>query len=110
MDKSIVDGYLNEGQKVVRRTMMKTRTLTSILDQCNAPSQIDFLSIDAEEHDFNVLKSLDLQKYSPKLIIMELEDFVPANPSSHPVYIYLIERGYEYAGFVLKNCYFLRVK
>ena len=33
---------------------------------------IDFLNIDVESHDFEVLKGINLQKYKPMLICIEL--------------------------------------
>jgi FkbM family methyltransferase len=44
--------------------------LSTILDSNNIEN-IDLLSIDAEERDFEVLQSIDLNKFSPKLIVIE---------------------------------------
>ncbi len=33
--------------------------------------QIDLLSVDAEAHDFEVIESLDFNRYSPRLIAVE---------------------------------------
>ena len=50
-----------------------SRRLTSILDQGKYKDQkIDFLNIDVEGADFEVLQSLDLNKYSPELICIEV--------------------------------------
>ena len=50
-----------------------SRKLTSILDECKYKDQkIDFLNIDAEGADFEVLQSLDFNKYSPELICIEV--------------------------------------
>ena len=50
-----------------------SRRLTSILDQSKYKDQkIDFLNIDVEGADFEVLQSLDLNKYSPELICIEV--------------------------------------
>ncbi|MBE6356336.1 MAG: FkbM family methyltransferase [Lentisphaerae bacterium] len=57
------------------------RTLTSILEEVK-PSQIDFFSLDVEGNELSVLKGLDWEKYSPRLILVEankpdeLEDFL----------------------------------
>ncbi len=85
----------------------KPQTLTSILDELNAPQEIDILSIDAEGHDFNVLKSLDFNKYKPQWIILE-DDFEIKSPESSPIYNFMVVKGYELVGFVLKNVYFKR--
>ncbi len=44
--------------------------LTTLL-AANKIDNIDFLSIDAEGYDFEALQSIDLNKYSPKLIVIE---------------------------------------
>jgi FkbM family methyltransferase len=46
------------------------RTLTSILDEANAP-QIDFFSLDVEGFELNVLKGLDFQRYRPEYMLIE---------------------------------------
>lgn len=51
---------------------LKTRTLTSILDEINAPKNIEFLSLDVEGGEINVLKGLDFNKYKIELILLEL--------------------------------------
>ena len=55
-------------------TTVKTLTLTSALEQSGLGiEKIDFLSIDAEGHDIVALESLDIDKYSPKVICIERE-------------------------------------
>jgi FkbM family methyltransferase len=50
-----------------------SRKLTSILDEGKyKDKKIDFLNIDAEGADFEILQSLDLNKYSPELICIEV--------------------------------------
>lgn len=82
------------------------KTLTGLLDKYDVPERIDLLTIDAEEHDFNVLNSLDFKKYKPKLIIIEDEKFDLLDPNKNRIYILLISKGYELIGFILKNIYF----
>jgi FkbM family methyltransferase len=101
-----LEEYQKEGLQI-KKTRVVPRTLTQILDEHNAPPLIDFLSIDAEEHDFNVLKSLDFQKYTPKLIVLEDETYGMENAESHLIGAFLREKQYELVGFVLKNMYFV---
>ena len=54
------------------KTIIKTKTLNEVLNKSSyKDTQIDVLSIDTEGMDFRVLKSLDIKKYSPKVIIIE---------------------------------------
>ncbi len=49
---------------------IKSKTLSDVLNNKKVIT-IDFLSIDAEGHDFEVLLSIDLKKYRPKAIVVE---------------------------------------
>jgi FkbM family methyltransferase len=53
------------------RVMIESRSLTAILEEARAPFIIDFLSIDCEQMDQEVLDSLDMDKYFVRLICME---------------------------------------
>ena len=86
------------------------KTLTTILDESKAPKRIDILSIDAEEHDFNVLNSLDFERYQPRLIITEDESFDIENPRKNKIYNLLLGKGYALEGYILKNLYFSKIR
>ena len=51
---------------------IECQTLTKILDQYSIRSDFEYLNIDVEAHDLNVLKGLDLNFYKPKLITCEI--------------------------------------
>ncbi len=50
------------------------RALDDILVEAGAPAQFDFLSIDVEGHELEVLSGFDLTRWQPRLIL--IEDFV----------------------------------
>ena len=52
---------------------IKTNTLNNILEQ-NDYNKIDYLNIDVEGHELDVLKGLDLAKYEPDVISVEFLD------------------------------------
>lgn len=52
------------------RVRVPTATLTQILDAHNLVN-IDFLSIDVEGHELDVLSGLDFKRYQPTLILVE---------------------------------------
>jgi FkbM family methyltransferase len=47
------------------------RTLTSILDEYYAPTNIDFISIDTENTELDVLKGMDFNKYKVRYLCIE---------------------------------------
>jgi FkbM family methyltransferase len=47
------------------------RTLDDILEEAKAPVPIDFVSIDVEGHEVEVLSGFDLSRWRPRLILIE---------------------------------------
>jgi FkbM family methyltransferase len=47
------------------------RTLDDILNETHAPSPIDFVSIDVEGHESEVLKGFDLARWRPRFLLVE---------------------------------------
>jgi FkbM family methyltransferase len=50
---------------------IKTKTLDSILAQFNAPQRIDYLSLDVEGHELEILKNFPFDKYQFNCITVE---------------------------------------
>ena len=48
-----------------------TRTLDDILVEAGAPTPIDFVSIDVEGHEVDVLRGFDIVRWRPRLILVE---------------------------------------
>ena len=94
------------GFELVEKQTMLTQSLTEILDKHNAPTQFDLLSVDAEEHDLQVLQSLDFNKYTPNLIVVESETIDSAKPSEDLIFQFITSKGYTFEGCILKNLYF----
>jgi hypothetical protein len=47
------------------------RTLNSILAEAGAPQPIDFLSIDVEGHEIEVMRGFDFIRWQPRLVLLE---------------------------------------
>ena len=73
-------------EKIIR---VPVRTLDSILEEAGSPAAFDFLSIDVEGHEIEVLQGFDLARWRPRLIM--IEDHV-ADLSKHR---YLNAAGYR---------------
>jgi len=56
---------------------------------------IDFLNIDVEGHEINVLKSLNFNKYKPKLICVEIHHSNKKELINNNVYKFLITKKYK---------------
>lgn len=59
-------------EKPIREEKVKTTTLNAVLEGCPFEvSRIDYLNIDAEGHDLQILCGLDLKQYRPAIITIE---------------------------------------
>lgn len=84
------------GYRPLRTEVMATRTVASILDECGVPRQFGVLSVDVEGHDEQALRSVDLARFEPAIILTELNgtDLEIGNVAAHPVSQYLAAFGY----------------
>ena len=93
------EGFISTTKKV------NIKTLTNILDEYDVP-EIDFLKIDVEGLDFAAIRSLDLQKYKPKLILYENASLIKLGIDKE-CDEYLTEHDYEFVFDDGLNCYYL---
>ena len=69
--------------------------MTNIIDETKYKNKkIDFLSIDTEGKDFEVLKSLNLKRYAPKYICIEIynNNILKFDIKKNQIYKYLIKK------------------
>ncbi len=60
------------GYKIIKEIKLDTVKLSEILDiHLKKNQEIDFISVDTEGNDLNVLKSNDWEKYRPKFVLVE---------------------------------------
>ena len=97
------------GFKIIEKKKLFTNTLSNILSQnLKNKQQIDFLSIDVEGFDLNVLKSNDWSKYKPKVILVEdLTCDLETIFEKGSVKIYLQLRGYKLYAKSVNTLFFL---
>jgi FkbM family methyltransferase len=72
---TIKDTYLKHGQVSInllpiKNIKVKVRTLNTILSELNI-DHVDFLSVDTEGWELEVMKGFDVSKYTPKVILLE---------------------------------------
>ncbi len=88
------------GKTLYKVEKVKLTTISNILEQyCNGVFP-DFLSIDIEGFDFQILKSIDFSKSSPKVICVEAAEYSPtgAGARRNELIDFLVGKGYyEYA-------------
>jgi hypothetical protein len=69
---------------------VSTISLNDLLAEHAAPLDIDYLSIDTEGSEFEILSSLDFEKYDIKVITCE-HNYTPARVKIHDL---LASKGY----------------
>ena len=66
----------NAGTKAKEIKSIKTNTINNIIENSAYKNEeIDFISIDVEGHELNVLKGIDFKRYKPKLVVIEFINY-----------------------------------
>lgn len=81
-------------QQYIGSIQVAVNTLERILDEYAAGKQIDFLDVDVEGFDLEVLQSNNWQKYRPRIVMVEDQHKVSDAFTSLPTYAFLREQGY----------------
>jgi FkbM family methyltransferase len=106
LSAEIARDYTRRGLDVVER-QVPVRTVRRLVQEHDiAPP--DFLSIDVESHEFQVIRGIDLEHWRPRLIVVE--STLPGSPepnydSWEPT---LLEHGYDFMAFNGLNRFYLR--
>jgi len=90
--------------KIVKEVEVKVLPLSDVFDR-HLPKNtlIDFLSIDVEGLDFQVLLSNNWEMYKPNVILIE-ENVDVDNLRDSPIYVFLKEKGYNFFAKTLRTC------
>lgn len=83
---------------------VQTRTLASVLGEAEAPKEIDYLSLDVEGYEYDILSTFPFDQYDIKLITVEIngDEAMAAQIGEH-----LDQYGYKHVGTLhrLDYCY-----
>jgi len=100
--KNTISKAFASGAKIIKK--IKTETLDNILStHLKDDQKIDFLSIDVEGNELNVLKGFNIKKYKPTLIMLEyikpnVKEFYDKNINeiqNSDIYNYMINNNYK---------------
>ncbi|MBL8220180.1 MAG: FkbM family methyltransferase, partial [Bryobacterales bacterium] len=90
--------------KVPRAMTVPARTLDSILEEVAAPA-IDFVSIDVEGAEMDVLRGFDIERWQPAIVVVESNSKFRAPE----IRDYFVRHGYAYQHSIDVNDFYLRV-
>ena len=110
-----VASYISKINNIKKNTSLKnvmsTKSLNEIIGNTKYKNrEIDLLNIDTEGHDFDVLKSINLDKYNPKIIIIESHLNDINKILSGKIYKYLIKSDYRLRSWSFFSLIFCKKK
>lgn len=77
-------------------------TLNSILEKSKAPKEIDFLSLDVEGAELEVLKGINFEKFSFKYMLIEVRD-IKRMQSFLSQHGYILEKQFSLHDYLFKH-------
>ena len=101
-NKSREDRIIAEGG-TLNRIEVLCLTLNEILKDTD--QKIDFISLDVEGHEFDVLNGFDLSKYRPRVVVIEQGEFDNDSPAS----LLLKKHGYSKKFHLGSNSFYTHV-
>ena len=96
------------GYYIVKELPIKVYPLSKIIKEYIPKEQeIDFLTIDVEGKDFEVLKSNDWDRYRPKVVLVEISNSSLEEVCENPIYIFMKEKCYSFFAKTFNTCFFI---
>ncbi len=99
----------NNGYPYKKKIKMSLMTINDILKN-NFSKLPDFISIDVEGLDFEILQSLDFEKYAPRVLLVETIRFGNSNKQEvqHEIIDFICNKGYSIYASTFVNTIFLK--
>ena len=106
--------YLKNKKKIKKKIKLIAKSLNEIIHQyeekyCKQKIKIDFLKIDTEGSELEILKSINLLKYRPCLIQIEIKNLNLNNKKflNHNVVKFLKKNNYSFVAKTLLDSFFI---
>ena len=99
-----------DGYQIIKSNLVEVDTLENILDKYMPLKQIDFLNIDAEGKDEEVLISNNWDKYKPNYILKEISREVCLENNNSFINKFLKSKGYFPVNKIFDTYIFKRLK
>ncbi|MFA6463631.1 MAG: FkbM family methyltransferase [Candidatus Paceibacterota bacterium] len=94
--KDLADSHINQGISLAKKVVIETKRLENVLDQyLPVNKKIDFMNIDVEGFDLEVLESNNWNKYNPSYILIEMHDTDLENIKNSSLYNFLVSKNYK---------------
>lgn len=94
--------------QVIARTHVPVRRLDDILNvHLPAGVAINFMTIDAEGLDFEIVQSNDWQRYRPRFVLVELLETGLTEIAANPTALFLADHGYQACAKSVNTVFFV---
>ena len=93
--------------KLIGKMPLQTKRLSWVLQNYLKDREIDFMSIDVEGLDFQVLKSNDWVRYRPKVILFESHAYDNGFLRDNELGQFLTDNGYHFFCFSPTNVFYI---
>lgn len=101
----------NAGRKLKEKIQIQVEPLEHLLEKYLPKNvQIDFMNVDVEGLDLQVLKSNDWTRFRPSVVLVECLDLDLENLSENETYRYMKSCGYRFSGRLVNTCIFIEIK
>jgi hypothetical protein len=108
-NKELAMVYESRGEELLGTLNAKTERLETVLDlYLNAEIEIDFMSVDTESLDLDVLKSNCWNKYSPKVVVVEYWSNTIDDLLNSDIYTFLVSNNYTLFSITICSVFFKR--
>jgi len=97
--KEDMEKRVSEGFKLVEKRKVSVDTLENILSKYAKDKKVDFINIDTEGFDFNVLKGNNWEKYKPTAVCIEKVE----GKKGQEIKLFLEKKGYYKAVRTINN-------
>lgn len=109
--KEVADQLASQSGQSPKKLTIKSRTLEHVLDEYLPKGQnIDFLTVDVENHNFEAIKSNNWTKYRPSIVLVEADNdctTIEAITASE-MYSFFKNNGYKMCAWVKPTIIFAR--
>jgi len=104
-DWEVARGVAERHNVKIKKVKKQIYTLSHILETRNV-EKVDYLNVDTEGYDLKVLQSNNWEKWKPKLITIEDNQFTFETLDENEIINYLRRLQYKFFGIIRKNLFF----
>jgi FkbM family methyltransferase len=97
---------LTEYSVVATRDVAVERLETIFEERLPENQTIDFMSIDVEGFDLQVLRSNDWNRFRPEFILVEALEFRVETANEHPIHVFMRSVGYELVAKTMNTLFY----